>query len=107
MALLVQTGQLRSRSNTAASASSASILTPNSERSGLQVSADLDKVYLLLYTGADGSAANAGTASATAWDIAIAAGGSWPGTVGGVIWSGGVVAVAPGTPTGRVAVIET
>lgn len=104
MSLETQSGQLHSRSNVVTGAS-ASVLTPNSERSGLQITSDAAAggVSLLLYTGADGSAANAGTASATAFDIFLAPSGSWPGTIGGVVWTGGVVAFGTGA---RIAILE-
>lgn len=105
MALLTQAGQLKTRSNVVTGAS-VSVIAPNSERSGLQISADSGAggAFLLLYTGADGSAANAGTASATAFDIALPVSGSWPGTIGGVVWTGGVVAFGTGA---RIAILET
>lgn len=105
MALDTQSGQLHGRGNVAASVSSVNLFAPNSERSGLQVSADKDITYLLLYTDKDGSTANNPTASATAWDIMIPAGGSWPGTIGGVVWTGGAAMISAAA-TGRVAYQE-
>jgi hypothetical protein len=106
MALRTQSGNLIARSNNVANVASQNLFAPNSERSGLQVSADKDLTYLLLYSDKDGSVANNPTASATAWDIVIPAGGSWPGTIGGVVWTGGA-AVISAAATGRVAYQET
>lgn len=56
------------------------------EHNGVQVSADTANtavVYLLL---------GSGVASATNWHVALAAGGSWPGTLGGVVWRGAIQA---------------
>ncbi len=108
MSLRTQSGQLIERVQAAASVTSAKLLDPNSERSGLQVTADQATAYLRLYTGADGNvAANVvPTASAANADIFIPIGGSWPGTVGGVIWTGGI-AVVSGAATGTVIAIGT
>jgi hypothetical protein len=106
MALRTQSGQLLERVALAASVTSAPLAFPNSERSGLQVTADQATLYLKLFTGADGSAAGAPTASAANFDIFIPIGGSWPGTVGGVVWTGGVAGVS-GAATGSVVVIGT
>lgn len=108
MALRTQSGQLVERVQQAASVTSGKLLDPNSERSGLQVSADLASLYIRTYTGADGNQAGNAvpTVSATNWDYFIPAGGSWPGTVGGVVWTGGV-AVLSGAATGQVVGIGT
>lgn len=110
MALETQSGQLRSTSaRQAASTVSANLLAPNSERSGLQVTATADDTYLKLYTGADGSTANAPavtTGAATNADIFVPAKGSWPGTIGGVVWTGGVACISA-VATGAILALET
>lgn len=53
-------------------------------RNGLQITADTANtavLYLLL---------GGGVASAANWHIALPAGATWPGTVGGVVWRGAV-----------------
>lgn len=108
MALRTQSGQLIERVQQAASVTSAKLLDPNSERSGLQVTADQASAYLRLYTGADGNSGGnvVPTASAANYDIFIPLGGSWPGTVGGVVHTGGI-AVVSGAATGTVVAIAT
>lgn len=108
MALRTQSGQLLERAQPAASVTSAKLLDPNSERSGLQVTADQASAYLRLYTGADGNQAGnvVPTVSAANADIFIPLGQSWPGTVGGVVWTGGI-AVVSGAATGTVIAIGT
>lgn len=59
-------------------------VSPSVEHNGVQVSSDSANsaaVYLLL---------GGGVASANNWHVCLAAGGSWPGTIGGVVWRGAV-----------------
>lgn len=107
--LRTQSGQIIESSKIAASTSSQSLLSPNSERSGLQVTANKDVTYLRLYTGKDGDPTNSPTIAVVDpinADIVISVGGSWPGTVGGVVWTGGVACVSL-TATGTVIGIGT
>jgi hypothetical protein len=108
MALRTQSGALLERVQQAASVTSGKLLDPNSERSGLQITADQATAYLRLYTGADGNQPgnSVPTVSAANADIFIPLGGSWPGTVGGVVWTGGV-AVISGAATGTVIAVGT
>lgn len=112
MALRTQSGNLVGRTNVAAGASQ-NIVSPNSERSGLQVSADGagatgGLTYLKLYSGKDGVDGSAGAvASAADYDIVLGANGSWPGTIGGVVWTGGVTGFQAGAPTGRIVAQDT
>ena len=107
MALRTQSGQLIERVQQAASVTTANLLTPNSERSGLQVTADQGGgTYLKLYTGKDGDATNAPAVTAANYDIFLPAAGSWPGTVGGVVWTGGI-AVLSTAATGQITALGT
>lgn len=82
----------------AVSGASVQLIGVNTERNGLNINVDPaagGPVYLLLGTG---------TASATVWHKALAAGGVWDGRLGPVsLWRGAVQAFGTG---GRVSVVE-
>ena len=107
MALLTQAPAYRAATRVArvANVASANLFAPNSARSGMQVTADKDLTYLKLYSDKDGGVANNPTATALDADIVIPAGGSWPGTVGGVVWTGGA-AVISAAATGSIFFVE-
>lgn len=98
MALVTATDALTAASTTSAvSGASAQLIAANTERNGLRVSVDpagAAPVYLLL---------GAGTASATVFHVALAAGGFWDGLVSHVVWRGAVQVFGTGA---RVAVTE-
>lgn len=87
--LVEATESLLSR-NVAAAGADAQVIGANVSRSGLNISNDAAgaTVYLLL---------GSGVTSATNFDISLAAGGNWPGTVGGVVWRGAVRAFSVGS----------
>lgn len=97
--LIVSASRLVEQVNIPASNASGNLLGPREGRQGLNVAADLDATYLKLYNAGDVLP----VASAVNWDVFIPAGSAWPGTIGGVVWAGGIAVISPGTPTGRVA----
>lgn len=98
MALITATDGLAAGSSAAGTAgASGSIIAANAERNGLRVtldSASTGPIYLLL---------GSGTASATNFHICLAAGGTWDGRIGDVLWRGAIQCFGTG---GHFGVIE-
>lgn len=98
MALVTATDGLAAGTTTSAvSGASTQLIGANTERNGLRVSVDpagAAAVYLLLGTG---------TASATAFHVALAAGAFWDGLIGHAVWRGAVQVFGTGA---RVSVVE-
>jgi hypothetical protein len=85
-------------SSTVTAGVSAALVAANTVRNGLSVTVDTaatSPVYLLLGTG---------TASATNFHFALAAGGNWDGRISGVVWRGAVQFFSAGTP--KVGLVE-
>lgn len=95
--LNVTAESLSEESNLAVTTASQALLQPRPERQGLNIEADQDPVWLKLWTSGV-----AQTASLANFNVHIPAGSSWPGTIGGVVWTGGVSVIGTGSPTGRV-----
>src|ERR1700760_291611 len=104
--LIVSSGIVVERANFAIPTTSALLLPPREGRQGLEVITEADPAYIRLWSGANGvDLSGSFPASGSVWDIHIPAGASWPGTVGGVVWPGGLSVIALGTPTGRIAAV--
>jgi hypothetical protein len=85
-------------SGTPTAGASGQLVGANTVRNGLSVTVDVaaaSPVYLLLGTG---------TASATNFHFALAAGGNWDGRISGAVWRGAVQFFSVGTP--KVGLVE-
>lgn len=101
--LQVETSQLTAQSNpNVATGADAQILEANSERNGLEIQAagaNTGTVFLTLVTPGQSTPA----ASATSAHIELNAGQTWPGTIGGVLWTGRVRAFSAAAQVVRIA----
>lgn len=96
--LIPATDVLTTETTLAVTTSDQVAIVANPERNGLNLSNDAAGATVYLRLGSN-------VATATAFDIALAAGANWPGMIGPVVWRGAVHVI--GAAASHLGITET